>query len=165
MSHEFSKCCSIRRMSLLLSPKNNLSSFSFCILRSLLGCGFREMSKDGVYPKVTSCIHAPSSHVYLKMSFLSYAAFGCDCSIICLAELQKPQGKFAVSSPSVCRILKTSVLWLYLSRGGEEVRTRPASTVSWNKHKQGKEFWSCICSSTEGPELLLNKILSSLHEH
>lgn len=67
MSDEFSKCWLLRRMSLLLSPKNNLSSCSFSMLmRQLLGCGFHVMSKDGIYPKVTLCKNAHSSHVYRK---------------------------------------------------------------------------------------------------
>lgn len=118
MSDKFSKCWSIRTISLLLSPKNNSSTCSFCMLmRSLLGCGFHEISKAGIYPKVTLCIHAHSSHVYPK-DVISYAVFGCDCSVVHLAELQELQGKFAVSSPSVCRVHKIAVLWLVLSRGG-----------------------------------------------
>lgn len=63
-----------------------------------------------------------------KLSFFYYALFGCDCSKICLAELQKLQRNFAVSSSSVCRLHKIAVLWLNLSRGGAEIDTRAASS-------------------------------------
>lgn len=74
MSDEYSKCWSTRKMCLLLFPKNNLSSFPFCMLMSpLLGYGFHETSKNTknnctwpcIYPKVTWCIYI-YTHIYLK---------------------------------------------------------------------------------------------------